>query len=88
MKRDQTIVVRLTKEEKELIMDKAKELNIKCSDLIREGTFNYINNTKRVYIPNSSVSKTLAELCNLCNLVEGEIRNDILYKLGELECQI
>lgn len=88
MKRDQRIVVRLTKEEKDLIVGKSKELNINCSDLIREGTLNYINNTKRIYIPNSSVSKTLAELCDLCNLVEGDLRNDILYKLGELECQI
>lgn len=88
MKRDQRIVVRLTKEEKDLIVDKSKELNINCSDLIREGMLNYINNTKRIYIPNSSASKTLAELCDLCNLVEGDLRNDILYKLGELECQI
>lgn len=88
MKRNQTIVVRLTKEEKDLIVGKSKELNINCSDLIREGTLNYINNTKRIYIPNSSVSKTLAELCDLCNLIKDEIRDEILFKLGELECQI
>lgn len=83
MKRDQRIVVRLTKVEKDLIVDKSRKLNINCSDLIWEGTLNYINNTKRIYIPNSSVSKILAELCSL---VEDEIRNDILYELGELEC--
>lgn len=42
-----------------------------------------------IYIKDGSVSNTLAELCDLCSLIENDaFRKEILEKLGELECRI
>lgn len=89
MKRSKNMIIWLTEQEENQISVMANNLNITKSEVVRIATNSFINKESYIYIKDGSVSNTLAELCDLCSLIENDaFRKEILEKLGELECRI
>lgn len=82
MKKNNVLIVRMTESEFNLLEKKAKQLKTTKSQIVRTATQNYVHN---VNLPNEKLLQILKELRDLAYQTEGDLRDQLIYKLMEVD---
>ena len=82
MTKNNVLIVRMTESEFKLLDKKAKQMKTTKSEIVRTATKNYIHN---VNLPNEKLLQTLKELRNLAYEAEDDLRDQLIYKLMEVD---
>ena len=82
MTKNNVLIVRMTESEFKLLDKKAKQMKTTKSEIVRTATKNYIH---KVNLPNEKLLQTLKELRNLAYEAEDDLRDQLIYKLMEVD---
>lgn len=82
MTKNNVLIVRMTESEFNLLTKKAKQLKTTKSQIVRTATQNYVHN---VNLPNEKLLQILKELRDLAYQVDGDLRDQLIYKLMEVD---
>lgn len=85
MTKNNVLIVRMAESEFKLLDKKAKQLKTTKSEIVRTATQNYIHN---VNLPNEKLLQILKELRNLAYEADGDLRDQLIYKLMEVDLHL
>ena len=85
MTKNNVLIVRMAESEFKLLDKKAKQLKTTKSEIVRTATQNYIHN---VNLPNEKLLQILKELRNLAYEADGDLRDQLINKLMEVDLHL